>query len=320
MSELISKTAQRTRFGRQFLTDPGAFPEHLEGEPWGTNTLAIDLAGGPYLFTGLDDTQSQRVHRSFPGLCSDAHPDRSVGATTRFLRSSPDAFKPIPTTPWVYTFDLDPGPDAIRAAGLGFMARLMRGVPTTGAVWTYFEDSDHVLGVFANVFRLVVAFRMPVVGGFMLHSSGVAFEDRVYLFYGVSGAGKSTIARLAVAAGGTLLSDDIHLVFPTDHGVEVEKLPFSGELAQNAVPSGRHQLRGVFELHKGTSVQVLPHTPAEAVAGLMSCSAFVNADTCQADTLLARIHAVVEKVRHGKVVFPKDARFEGILHNIEGLQ
>ena len=66
--------------------------------------------------------------------------------------------------------------------------------------------------VIENYLRLVTAYAALSMGGVLFHSAGVVVDGRAYLFVGRSGAGKSTLARLALATGTDILSDDNNLL------------------------------------------------------------------------------------------------------------
>src|SRR4029077_15516862 len=68
-------------------------------------------------------------------------------------------------------------------------------------------------------------------GGFLLHSASAIRNGKAFLFAGVSGAGKTTISRLA-PPGVALLSDEISYVRRQDHGYTAFGTPFTGELAK----------------------------------------------------------------------------------------
>jgi hypothetical protein len=52
------------------------------------------------------------------------------------------------------------------------------------------------------------------LGGLLVHSSSAHFDGRAVMAVGQSGAGKSTLAKNLVAAGATLLSDEVTMLLP----------------------------------------------------------------------------------------------------------
>jgi hypothetical protein len=91
------------------------------------------------------------------------------------------------------------------------------------------------------VLRIVHTLVLAKQGGFLLHSASAVRNGKAFLFAGVSGAGKTTISRLA-PADATLLTDEISYVrrqVVSEQSVSRQKwgyvafgTPFTGELAK----------------------------------------------------------------------------------------
>ncbi len=81
------------------------------------------------------------------------------------------------------------------------------------------------------VLRIVHTLVLARQGGFLLHSASAIRKGRAFLFAGISGAGKTTISRLA-PADATLLTDEISYVRKVDEGYVAFGTPFTGELAK----------------------------------------------------------------------------------------
>ncbi len=62
-----------------------------------------------------------------------------------------------------------------------------------------------------SVLRIVHTLILAREGGFLLHSAGAIRNGRAFLFSGVSGAGKTTISRLA-PPDVTLLTDEVSYI------------------------------------------------------------------------------------------------------------
>jgi hypothetical protein len=82
-----------------------------------------------------------------------------------------------------------------------------------------------------SVLRIVHSLVLAQNGDFLLHGASTLRNGRAFLFAGVSGAGKTTISRLA-PRDATLLTDEISYVRWTPAGYEAHGTPFAGELAQ----------------------------------------------------------------------------------------
>src|SRR5277367_6971473 len=97
----------------------------------------------------------------------------------------------------------------------------MRGCVRQGA-YPYAIDS---------VMRIVHSLMLAERGGFLVHSASAVRGGRAFLFSGVSGAGKTTISRLA-PPDVTLLTDEISYVRNSGGVYTAFGTPFAGELAQ----------------------------------------------------------------------------------------
>lgn len=104
--------------------------------------------------------------------------------------------------------------------------------------------------VFAAEAVLRVACQLAAVrqGGIVVHGCGVRMGDRAFVASGPSGAGKSTCARLSVAAGATLLSDEIMGLLPSG---EAFGTPFRSDPDLRGSP-GVFLLEKVLFLNKGS--------------------------------------------------------------------
>lgn len=115
--------------------------------------------------------------------------------------------------------------------------------------------------------RIVHTLILAREGGFLIHAASGIRNGHAYLFAGVSGAGKTTISRLA-PPDTTLLSDEISYVRRDGPGYVACGTPFSGELAK----SGENQsaaISTVFLLHQGPENRIDDIEPQEAVRSLL---------------------------------------------------
>jgi hypothetical protein len=80
-----------------------------------------------------------------------------------------------------------------------------------------------------SVMRIVHSIVLAERGGFLVHSASAVRAGRAFLFSGVSGAGKTTISRLA-PPDVTLLTDEISYVQRAGDSYQAYGTPFAGEL------------------------------------------------------------------------------------------
>ena len=82
-----------------------------------------------------------------------------------------------------------------------------------------------------SVLRIVHTLILARQGGFLVHAASAIRGERAFLFAGVSGAGKTTISRLA-PPDATLLTDEVSYVRREADGYRACGTPFAGELAK----------------------------------------------------------------------------------------
>jgi hypothetical protein len=309
----VSRRSLGERFGERFLESPDLFPARPAGERWGPLSSRLDLAGGPYLLTGLSEGQHEVLHRRFGEPTREGVPGEPA-VIVRIFRAAPSDFRTYDRTGREMTVDRAHGPRSVRLAGWRFMGRLDWRPGLAGTVWTSLSEGIELLGVFENFLRVLVAYRLLESGGALVHSAGVVEKGRAYLFLGPSGAGKTTLARLARSEGRWVLSDDMNALAtaPGSPGFRIERLPFAGDLGQTAAPGGVHPLGGLFRLEKGARVGVESLSSARALAGLLACCPFVNADPHRRESLERNLEGLLAVVPMGRLTFPRQGPFEEI--------
>ena len=99
------------------------------------------------------------------------------------------------------------------------------------------------------VLRIVHSLVLAEEGGFLVHAASAVRNGRAFLFAGVSGAGKTTISRLA-PPDATLLTDEISYLRRSGSGYHAYGTPFAGELARVG-KNVRAPLAALYLLRKG---------------------------------------------------------------------
>ena len=110
--------------------------------------------------------------------------------------------------------------------------------------------------------RIVHSIVLAPQGGLLLHSASAIRNGKAFLFAGVSGAGKTTISRLA-PPDATLLTDEISYVRKFDAGYTAFGTPFTGELAKLG-ENVSAPIAALYLLAQGPENRIDPVAPAEA--------------------------------------------------------
>jgi hypothetical protein len=157
-----------------------------------------------------------------------------------------------------------------------------------------------------SVLRIVHTLILAREGGFLLHSASAIRNRRAFLFSGVSGAGKTTISRLA-PPDVTLLTDEVSYIRRDDDGYRACGTPFAGELARVgencSAPIGC-----LFFLNQGPENRIEPVTKVEAIRRLMRNILFFAEDSDLAQQVFQSACEFVERVPVQQLTFVPDAR------------
>lgn len=300
-------------FGESFLNNPDLFPARQTGERWGDERVVICFAGNDYICTGLSTTQAAAVRARFGELCVPSSGPQRPAVEIRIFRAAIGDFVEDERV-WEFDFDLDYAPDAVSFAGFRFMGRLDWAPRLQAALWSS-EDGRLVSeAIFENVLRVVVAYHLLEQGGVLLHSAAVADNASAQVFFGRSGAGKSTISRLGFENGRAVLSDDMNALRNTADGIFVEKLPFAGDFGQTAGSIGvQFPIRGLYLLEKGSVPSIRELRPAAAVAALLGCAPFVNLNPFRYDELVQKLQELNAQLPVGVLTFAPDTPFWELL-------
>lgn len=119
-----------------------------------------------------------------------------------------------------------------------------------------------------SVLRIVHTLVLARQNGFLLHAASGIRNGKAFLFAGVSGAGKTTISRLA-PPDVILLTDEISYVRRQGVGYTAFGTPFTGELAKSG-ENVSAPVERLYLLAKGPENRIEPSPPGEAVRSLLA--------------------------------------------------
>ncbi len=170
-----------------------------------------------------------------------------------------------------------------------------------------------------NCLRVLVGWEAAQRGGLLLHASGVvrqhAFDDRrpagAFVFFGPSGVGKSTVARLS--ARWPVLSDDLVLIERTAAGYQACGVPFRGNEWTAPRLNARAPLAGLLALEQATRHARLPLTPGAGAARLVAATPFVTTCPRGAATVMEAALALTAATPVARLQFCKDDQFWEVL-------
>jgi hypothetical protein len=156
------------------------------------------------------------------------------------------------------------------------------------------------------VLRIVHTLVLARQGGFLLHSASAIRNGKAFLFAGISGAGKTTISRLA-PADATLLTDEISYVRKRDDRYIAFGTPFTGELAKLG-ENVSAPIAALYLLAQGPSNRIEPVAEGEAVRSLLANLLFFAEDEKLVQATFHSAFEFVSRVQVSRLTFVPDAR------------
>jgi hypothetical protein len=156
------------------------------------------------------------------------------------------------------------------------------------------------------VLRIVHSLVLAPRGGVLLHAASGILNGRAFLFSGVSGAGKTTMASLA-PPDATLLTDEISYIRNEGGVYYAYGTPFAGELAKPG-ENVRAPIGAIYLLAQGPENRIDPVSGADATRALMRNILFFASDPELTGAIFDTACHLVEHVPVRRLTFFPDAR------------
>jgi len=159
-------------------------------------------------------------------------------------------------------------------------------------------------------FRILHSLLLARQGGLLVHAASAVRNGRAFLFAGVSGAGKTTISRLA-PPDATLLTDEISYL-RCDGGREGDGFvaygtPFAGELSQPG-ENVRAPLAALYLLAQGPENRIEPVGDADATRAVLESVLFFAHDAELVGHVFDSVCELVRRVPVRRLTFVPDGR------------
>ncbi|MEW5806974.1 MAG: hypothetical protein AB1756_06485 [Acidobacteriota bacterium] len=173
--------------------------------------------------------------------------------------------------------------------------------------------------IIENFLRVIFSYLALHNGSFFLHSSGVVKDEKAHLFFGHSGAGKTTVATFAKSF--PLLSDDQVLVYLRDGKPYASGVPFSGgerfRHEKDAIPfsniNKEFEIAGFYWLVKDKRTFLKEMPLVQAAARLASAIPFIKDSPFPMQEALDIATEIAERARVYALHFTRDDSFLKII-------
>ncbi|MBF0433092.1 MAG: hypothetical protein HQK83_17570 [Fibrobacteria bacterium] len=154
---------------------------------------------------------------------------------------------------------------------------------------------------------------LPDNNALLLHSSGIVYKNKAYVFSGPSGAGKTTITRLL---NKKTLNDEIVAlkIVKNKHGstVAVYATPFWGEMGSGPDFQPEFKLASVFFLEKDYITRKELLSVEEALPKFMRCCCFFEKNTKQTNKMMNLAIEFITNLSVYKLYFALDIKISDL--------
>jgi hypothetical protein len=154
--------------------------------------------------------------------------------------------------------------------------------------------------------RVIHSLILAAEGGMLVHAASAVRNGKAFLFAGVSGAGKTTISRLA-PPDVTLLTDEISYVRRVGDSYVAHGTPFAGELAKVG-ENVQAPLAALYLLHQGPENVIEPVATGDAARSLLENVLFFAHDPELVNMVFESACDLVRRIPVFRLTFVKDPR------------
>jgi hypothetical protein len=171
--------------------------------------------------------------------------------------------------------------------------------------------APHPFGPVDYFVRSALALLAFEAGGLLFHAAGLVRRGNGYAFFGYSGSGKTTVARLSSDA--LILNDDLVVLLPDAAHWNIHATPFSNLTQVTSIGPHHAPLQALYRLVQDRNVHLEPIDRPVAIAEVVASSPIVSADPDRALALLARADRLVNTVLVQRLHFLPDPSFWAII-------
>lgn len=162
-----------------------------------------------------------------------------------------------------------------------------------------------------TVLRITHSLVLAEQGGFLLHAASAIRNNRAFLFAGVSGAGKTTMSRLA-PSDATVLTDEISYVRRGcdkngDKNYVAYGTPFAGELARVGANTSA-PLEALYLLVQGPENRIEPISKTDAARAIMRHVLFFAEEKELVAKVFDSVLEFVSRVHVAQLIFTPNVR------------
>jgi len=157
-----------------------------------------------------------------------------------------------------------------------------------------------------SLLRILLTMVLLPQRGVLLHGATVVRDGRAHVFFGRSGAGKSTVASLSPK--GTILTDEISLLRYSHGCWQAHGTPFWGEFRAAGI-NRLFPVAGLHLLNQANDDRAESLSIKQALRALLPCVLFFTTEKRAHETLLRTLMGLIQEVPCHRLHFRRSAEF-----------
>ena len=260
------------------------------------DSFTLEIAGYPVRVEGDDAEVMDNLQQRYRSFLSGSKPIHIVEVHSRKIKFPPNLF------------DV---PVQFHHHGLTLANKRYQGqidLQTSKATLSVesFSPADDI----EYFLRMVYSLLIFQEGGVLFHSAAIVRENHAHLFFGHSGSGKTTAARLS--DNYLVLNDDLVALVDCDTHWQVFGTPFWNP-SQVEPSASSAPLRMLLRLVQDQQVYLEPLSSAQGMAEMITSIPLINADPTRTNELVRRCKSVMDSVPLYRLHFRKDNSFWNVI-------
>lgn len=175
------------------------------------------------------------------------------------------------------------------------------------------EKNEIIANEIENFLRVYSSIILPKFNSFLFHSSAVLTKKGAFVFFGNSGAGKSTIANIFKSENFKVLSDDLNILI-LKNGLQVTSSPFLSEIDQ--AEEGIFPVKKIFYLKKDKENFIEKITTLQQRAYLFASIPVLNSMKFYQNEIFLKVSEIINYNEVNILHFKKDKEIIKCLQSI----
>lgn len=266
----------------------------------GWHDIVFVIAGIPAALCVEDVSLSPRLEERYKAFACEKTPEFKVYIKTLSTPVSQNFMAEV-------MFRYESGGNKIAFDIPGFYGDIDLG----GGKANLFTSANQVVETTDYLLRVIFALIVFIKGGILFHGAGIIRNGETYLFFGHSGSGKSTVARLS--PNDIVINDDLVVLMPQEDGWAVYATPFWNPTQVRPVPTSA-PLEGLYRLVQDKKVYLEPLGTGQGLAELISNIPVIPDNPFLNMELFSRCRDLLEKIPAFRLHFlPDDSFWQVIL-------